>query len=77
MTKMFKMTKRNDDALKFIYCYQLRHGTPPMAKQMADELGISKSAAWMRIKRLMDMGILSRADRKHTTKFTFNFKLII
>jgi len=41
---MEKLTKRQEDALKFIKTYIVSHGYPPTVREIAEAIGVSSPA---------------------------------
>ena len=66
MTK--KITKRQEDVLKFIKKYIVEHGYPPAIREIGDALGLSSPATvHSHLNRLVKNGYLKKTDSKFRT----------
>lgn len=65
---MEKLTKRQEDALKFIKTYIMEHGYPPTVREIAKELNVSSPATVQaHLDRLADKGYIKKGSNKNRT----------
>ena len=65
---MEKLTKRQEDTLKFIKTYMVSHGFPPTVREIANELGLSSPATVQaHISSLSDKGYIRKGSNKSRT----------
>lgn len=65
---MEKLTKRQEDALKFIKTYIMEHGYPPTVREIAKELNVSSPATIQaHLDRLADKGYIKKGSNKNRT----------
>ena len=65
---MEKLTKRQEDTLKFIKTYMVSHGFPPTVREIAKELGLSSPAtAQAHLSCLADKGYIKKDTNKSRT----------
>ena len=63
-----KITKRQEDVLKFIKKYIVEHGYPPAIREIGDALGLSSPATvHSHLNRLVKNGYLKKTDSKFRT----------
>ena len=65
---MEKLTKRQEDTLKFIKEYIVEHGYPPTVREIAKELDVSSPATVQaHLDRLADKGYIKKGSNKNRT----------
>jgi repressor LexA len=65
---MEKLTKRQEDTLKFIKEYIVSHGYPPTVREIAKELDVSSPATIQaHLDRLADKGYIKKGSNKNRT----------
>lgn len=65
---MEKLTKRQEDTLKFIKTYIVSHGFPPTVREIANELGLSSPATVQaHISSLTEKGYIKKGTNKSRT----------
>ncbi len=65
---MEKLTKRQEDALKFIKTYIVSHGFPPTVRELAQAIGVSSPAtAQAHLASLADKGYIKKGSNKNRT----------
>jgi len=63
-----KITKRQEDVLKFIKKYVVKHGYPPSTREIGAALGLSSPATvHTHLKKLEDAGCIRKTDSKFRT----------
>ena len=65
---MEKLTRRQEDTLKFIKTYMVSHGFPPTVREIASELGLSSPATVQaHIASLADKGYIKKGTNRSRT----------
>lgn len=65
---MEKLTKRQEDALKFIKTYIVAHGYPPTVREIANAIGVSSPATVQaHLESLADKGYIKKGSNKNRT----------
>lgn len=65
---MEKLTKRQEDALKFIKTYIVSHGYPPTVREIATNIGVSSPATVQaHLDSLADKGYIKKGSNKNRT----------
>ena len=65
---MEKLTKRQEDALKFIKTYIVSHGYPPTVREIATAIGVSSPATVQaHLESLADKGYIKKGNNKNRT----------
>lgn len=65
---MEKLTKRQEDALKFIKTYIVAHGYPPTVREIANDLGVSSPATIQaHLDCLAEKGYIKKGNNKNRT----------
>jgi SOS-response transcriptional repressor LexA len=63
--KTIRFTKKDATVLGFIRGYAARTGRPPTYVRIAAEMGVSRSAAHFRVRRLVALGLVTVEPWKH------------
>ena len=70
---MEKLTKRQEDALKFIKTYIVSHGYPPTVREIAEALGVNSPATIQaHLDCLANKGYIKKGNGKNRTIQSFN-----
>ena len=65
---MEKLTKRQEDALKFIKTYIVSHGYPPTVREIANNIGVSSPATVQaHLDSLANKGYIKKGNNKNRT----------
>ena len=65
---MEKLTKRQEDALRFIKSYIVSHGYPPTVREIAEAIGVSSPATVQaHLDSLADKGYIKKGNNKNRT----------
>ena len=65
---MEKLTKRQEDALKFIKTYIVSHGYPPTVREIAEAIGVSSPATVQaHLDSLANKGYIKKGNNKNRT----------
>lgn len=65
---MEKLTKRQEDALKFIKTYIVSHGYPPTVREIAEAIGVSSPATVQaHLESLANKGYIKKGSNKNRT----------
>lgn len=65
---MEKLTKRQEDTLRFIKEYIVSHGYPPTVREIAEAIDVSSPATVQaHLDRLADKGYIKRGSNKNRT----------
>jgi len=65
---MERLTKRQEDTLRFIKTYMVSHGFPPTVREIASELGLSSPATVQaHISSLADKGYIRKGNNRSRT----------
>jgi SOS-response transcriptional repressor LexA len=63
--KTIRFTAKDATVLGFIRGYVMRHGHPPTYLRIAAEMGVSRSSAHFRVRRLVVLGLVTVEPWKH------------
>ncbi len=65
---MEKLTKRQEDSLKFIKTYMVAHGFPPTVREIAKAIGVASPATvQVHLESLADKGYIKKGANKNRT----------